>query len=157
MRKKTARIWSVTNLQQQNVPCDKISTTPWRQRESGRRAPSILTFCTVLRAWTTARCGWFIAGERPLGTYCTGGWLGPRFGLRALQKREICRLCWRSNPDSLVVQSLYLLSYSDSWKTRKKSKKKENTIIRFRTLLKVEKKRSKRSSSRFVWEARGIM
>jgi hypothetical protein len=55
-----------------------------------------------------------------------------------LGKRKIYRLCWRSNPDSSVVQSLYLLSYSDSLKTRNTSKK-ENVIIRFRTVLKVEK------------------
>jgi hypothetical protein len=53
----------------------------------------------------------FTTAERAPGTYCTGGWVGPRAGLDA----EARRPCRGSNPDRPVrSQPLYYLSYHGS-------------------------------------------
>jgi hypothetical protein len=38
--------------------------------------------------WTASREGRFTAGERPPGTHCIGGWVGPRAGLDRLDDVE---------------------------------------------------------------------
>jgi hypothetical protein len=48
----------------------------------------------------------FIPGERPSGTHCTGGWVGPRAGLDTEARRKILYLCLGSNSGRLVVKSL---------------------------------------------------
>jgi hypothetical protein len=48
----------------------------------------------------------FIPGERTPGTLWTGGWVGPELvWTQRLQKKILC-LCWGSNPDCPVVQSV---------------------------------------------------
>jgi hypothetical protein len=45
-------------------------------------------------------------GERTPGTYCTGGWVGPRAGLNIDVRGKILCPCWGSNLDRPVVQSV---------------------------------------------------
>jgi hypothetical protein len=42
----------------------------------------------------------------PPRTHCTGGWVGPRAGLDTEARGKILCLCWVSNLDRLVVQSV---------------------------------------------------
>jgi len=39
--------------------------------------------------WSVSRPGRFTPGVSAPGTYCLGGWVGPRTGLDALVKRKI--------------------------------------------------------------------
>jgi hypothetical protein len=56
----------------------------------------------------------FTSGERAPGTCWIRGWVGPRFGLDAVEKRKILH-SQESNPDRLACSpSLYRLSYPDS-------------------------------------------
>jgi hypothetical protein len=50
--------------------------------------------------------------ERALGTHWIGGWVGPRVGLDAVEKRQILHN-WESNPGRRA-RKLYRLSYPDS-------------------------------------------
>jgi hypothetical protein len=47
--------------------------------------------------WSASRPGPFTPGERT-GTHWTGGWVGPRVGLEAVEKINIFCACWESNP-----------------------------------------------------------
>jgi hypothetical protein len=38
----------------------------------------------------------------PPGTYWIGGWVGPRAGLDAVERKPSCP-CWESNPDSSAL------------------------------------------------------
>jgi hypothetical protein len=44
--------------------------------------------------------------KRTHGTHCTGGWVGPRAGLDTEARVKILCLCWGSNLDHPVVQSI---------------------------------------------------
>jgi hypothetical protein len=46
------------------------------------------------------------AGERTLGTHCTGGWVGLRAGLDTEDRGKIICPCRGSNLDRPVVQSV---------------------------------------------------
>jgi hypothetical protein len=48
----------------------------------------VLTFVLDGGKWSASRPGRFIPGERGSGTHRLGGWVGPRAGLHALQKRK---------------------------------------------------------------------
>jgi hypothetical protein len=52
----------------------------------------------------------FLSGERATGTHWIGGWVGPRVGLDAVEKRKIVHYR-ESNPGSSSL-SLYRLSYT---------------------------------------------
>jgi len=39
-------------------------------------------------------------GKKALGTYCIGGWVGPRTGLDVVVKRKIAIPCQNSKPQS---------------------------------------------------------
>jgi hypothetical protein len=57
--------------------------------------------------WSASRLGHFTPRERAPSTDWIGGWVSPREGLDALEKRKI-----EPGPSSL---SLYRLRYPDSW------------------------------------------
>jgi hypothetical protein len=63
----------------------------------GCRDPSFLTSALVGSEWSASRLGRFAPGEIAPGTHWIGGWMGPRIGLEAVQKRKIL-LCRESNP-----------------------------------------------------------
>jgi hypothetical protein len=42
--------------------------------------------------WSASRPGPFTPGERALGTHWIGGWVGPRAGLDAVERRKIIHL-----------------------------------------------------------------
>jgi hypothetical protein len=53
--------------------------------------------------------------ERTPRTHCTGGWMGPRAGLDTEGRGKILCLCWGSNLDRPVLQSL--ARYYTDWAT----------------------------------------
>jgi hypothetical protein len=59
--------------------------------------------------------------------------VGPRAGLDAVEKRETSCPCRESNPDSLVVQSvfrsLYRLSYPGSEESRKSPSESRSSLL----------------------------
>jgi hypothetical protein len=66
------------------------------------------------------------AGESTPGTYCTGGWVGPRAGLDTEAIGKILCLCRGSNLDSpspALSPTLYWLSYSGSLTCKRRSLK----------------------------------
>jgi hypothetical protein len=81
---------------------------------NGGTAPPYVTSALDGGGWSAWRPGSFTPGEKAPGNHCIGGWMGPRFGLDAVDKRKI--LYWReSNPGrSARSPSLYRLSYPDS-------------------------------------------
>jgi hypothetical protein len=50
--------------------------------------------------WSDSRLGRFTPWEIVPGTHWIGGWVGPRAGLDAMEKRKISFPCWESNPGS---------------------------------------------------------
>jgi hypothetical protein len=65
--------------------------------ENGGIAPPFLTSALGRGEWSASRPGRFTLGEIALGTHWIGGWVGPRAGLDAVEKRKI--LYYRgSNP-----------------------------------------------------------
>jgi hypothetical protein len=67
-------------------------------RESGGIAPTFLTSALDGGEWSASRPCRFTPGEVAPGTHGIGGWVGPRVGLGAVEKRNIL-LCRESNPD----------------------------------------------------------
>jgi hypothetical protein len=58
----------------------------------------------------------FTPGEGTPGTHWIGGWVGPRAGLDAGDRRKILCPCRGSNPDRPArSQTLYCLSYHGSF------------------------------------------
>jgi hypothetical protein len=83
--------------------------TPWRRL--GERRNSSYSFSTSALGegeWSASRHGRaFTPGERTPGTHWTGGWVGPRAGLDTEVTGKILCPCRGSNPDRLVVQSVF--------------------------------------------------
>jgi hypothetical protein len=52
-------------------------------------ASPILTSALDGGEWSASRLCRFTPGERAPGTHWIGGWVGPRFGLDAVEKRKI--------------------------------------------------------------------
>jgi hypothetical protein len=53
---------------------------------------STLTSALVGGEWSASRPGRFTPGERAPGTHWIGGWVGPRVGLEAVEKRKFLPL-----------------------------------------------------------------
>jgi hypothetical protein len=81
-----------------------LSTMPWH----GIAAP-FLTSALDGGEWLASRPGRFTPGERAPNKHWTGGWVGPRVGLDAVEKRKIYH-CLESNPGP-SSPLLYRLSY----------------------------------------------
>ena len=76
--------------------------------------------------WSAPRPGRFTPRERP-GTYCTGGWVGPRAGLDGCGKyRPPTGI--RSPDRPARSESLYRLSYPGPVLKKKKARKFENCV-----------------------------
>jgi hypothetical protein len=57
----------------------------------------------------------FTTEERGPGTHWIGGWVGPRAGLEAVERRNISCCCWKSNPGRQArILPLHRVSYSGS-------------------------------------------
>jgi hypothetical protein len=69
--------------------------------------------------WSATRSDRFTAGERTPGTHWIGGWVGPRAGLEAVEKRKNLSPCRESNPgrpaNNLVTELHRLLHIYDMW------------------------------------------
>jgi hypothetical protein len=52
-------------------------------------APPFLT-SALDGEWSASRPDLFTPGERALGTHWTGGWVGPRAGLDAVEREKSC-------------------------------------------------------------------
>jgi hypothetical protein len=64
--------------------------------------------------WSTSIPGRFTPGERALGTHWIEGWMGPRAGVEAMEKRKISCPCQESKPGRSVRSSwLHRLRYPD--------------------------------------------
>jgi 4-amino-4-deoxy-L-arabinose transferase-like glycosyltransferase len=53
--------------------------------------------------WSVSRPGRFTPGKKPPGTHWLGGWVAPRAGLDAVEKRKIPSLLRESNPPIPIV------------------------------------------------------
>jgi hypothetical protein len=51
-----------------------------------------------MKQWSASRPWRFIPGERALGTHWIAGWVGPKSGLDAVEKKKIL-YCRESNAD----------------------------------------------------------
>jgi hypothetical protein len=58
---------------------------------SGCIDPHFLTLA-IAAEWSAPRPYHFTPGERAPGTYCMGGWVGPRDGLDDIKKRKFLTL-----------------------------------------------------------------
>jgi hypothetical protein len=68
---------------------------------------SFMTSALNAGEWSASRPGRALPpGKGPPRTHCTGGWVGPRAGLDTEARGKILCLCWVSNLDRLVVQSV---------------------------------------------------
>jgi hypothetical protein len=85
---------------------------------NGATAPPFLTSAFDGSGWSASGPGSFASAYTATGTRCVGGWVGPRAGLDAVERRIISCPCQKSNPGSSVVQpvvqSLYQMSYQVS-------------------------------------------
>jgi hypothetical protein len=61
---------------------------------------SFLTSALEGGEWSASRT--LPGGKEPLGSHCTGGWVGPRAGLEAEVRGKILRLRRGSNPGEPV-------------------------------------------------------
>jgi hypothetical protein len=73
---------------------------------------TILDLGTSAGEWSASRPGRCIPEERALGKHSTGGWVGPRVGLNAVEKRKISCPCWDLNPGRPAL--FYLASSLES-------------------------------------------
>jgi hypothetical protein len=88
----------------------KIS--PWRRMGDWSVAPPFLTSALDGSEWLASSTGRFTPRERASGTHWIEGWVGPRAGLDAVEKRKISRPSRESNPGrSTRSPLLYRLSY----------------------------------------------
>jgi hypothetical protein len=55
---------------------------------NGGLAPPFLTLALDGCEWSVSRPGCFIPREIAAGTHWVGGWVGPRTGMNAVEKRE---------------------------------------------------------------------
>jgi hypothetical protein len=67
--------------------------------KAGGIAPLFLTSALDTSKWSASLPGRFIPGERAPGTHWIGGWVGPRAGLDAAEKRKIPLPYRKWNPD----------------------------------------------------------
>jgi hypothetical protein len=88
---------------------------PWRHIGEWRYSSTFLEGSALDRGeWSASRPCHFTPGERAPGTHWIGGWVGPRVGLDAVEKRKILH-SWESNPGRAACSpSLYRLSYPNS-------------------------------------------
>jgi hypothetical protein len=76
---------------------------------------TILTMALGGGEWSASQPCRFIPGERAPGNHYVGGWVVPRAGLDAVEKRKILH-CRESNPGRPArTPSLSPLRYPDSW------------------------------------------
>jgi hypothetical protein len=81
---------------------------PWRRLE-GEEVQLLLNIDLSTRwGWGVSIMPWpsFSPGEKTPGSHCTGEWVGPRAGLHTEARKKSFHLCWGSNLDRPVVQSL---------------------------------------------------
>jgi hypothetical protein len=60
--------------------------------------PPFFTSALDAGEWSASRPGRFIPGERAPSTHWITGWMGPRAGLDAVEKKGISFSCQKSNP-----------------------------------------------------------
>jgi hypothetical protein len=81
---------------------------------SGGIAPPFLTSALDGGEWSASRPCRFNSGEEALVNHWIGGWVGPRAGLDAVEKRKILH-CRKSNPGPPACSlSLYRRRYPDN-------------------------------------------
>jgi hypothetical protein len=85
------------NVKDKDVPIlNQLSVTSWRG--SGDIPPLFLTLALDGSKLLASYPFCFTPRERTSGTYCTGGWVGPRAGLDAVEKRNIPTKNWTLIP-----------------------------------------------------------
>jgi hypothetical protein len=82
--------------------------------DSGGIAPPFPTSAADGGVWSVSRAGHLTSGERALGTHWTGGWVGPRAGLDAVETTKILPLPGIEPRPCSPQPVLYQLSYPDS-------------------------------------------
>jgi hypothetical protein len=97
----------------------KVSSyTPWRRTGGERRYSSCLYLTSATRwGWVVSVTPWprFTPGERTPGTHWIGGWVGPRAGLDAGDRRKILCPCWGLNLNHPIVQPI--VRHYTAWAT----------------------------------------
>jgi hypothetical protein len=61
-------------------------------------APTLLISTVNEGEWSVSCPGHFTSEKRAPGTHWIGGWVDPRDGLEAIEKRKTSCLWWESNP-----------------------------------------------------------
>jgi hypothetical protein len=67
----------------------KVKLSLCHEGVSGSRDIAPLFFTSALREWLASRLCRFNLEERALSTHWIGGWVGPRAGLYAVEKRKV--------------------------------------------------------------------
>jgi hypothetical protein len=95
---------------------DTIAALAWKDWGKPRSiliriAPSFWTSALDGNKWSASSPGRFTLRERATDTHCVSGWVAPRRGLYAVEKRKLSCPCQESNPVSTpteLSQELYL-------------------------------------------------
>jgi hypothetical protein len=83
---------------------------PWRHRGSGGTAPPFLSSALDGDEWSTLHSSSFSPAEGSSGAHSVRGCVGPRYGLDAVEKREILH-CWESKQAIQLTIWCRYLSY----------------------------------------------
>jgi hypothetical protein len=90
----------------------KLSTSPWRRIEEWMYSSTHYLISALDGGeWSVSRPVRFTPRERAPGTHWIGGWVGPRFVLGAVVKRNIPSPRRELNLKTPTAWSLYRLSY----------------------------------------------
>jgi hypothetical protein len=84
----SSTVYDLSKAKVQLSVLNSLSTMPWRRVGKWRYSSIIFDLGTNEDEWSASRPCRFIPGESASGIYCTGGWVGSRAGMDAIQKKK---------------------------------------------------------------------